>query len=100
LNGNITILGFSGSDILKIEEICLILTKRYIKDITPLRFTICNGLSSWYRNDIKRSIDAPDEFTDVSQWHFVFTTPKEINSYYDSLNLKGKLDRNAPWFIL
>jgi hypothetical protein len=44
---------------------------------------------------ILKDLDAPDEFTDVSQWHFVFTTPKEINSYYDSLNLKGKLDSNA-----
>jgi hypothetical protein len=25
-------------------------------------------------NDIKRSIDAPDEFTDVSQWHFIYDT--------------------------
>jgi hypothetical protein len=27
-------------------------------------------------NDIADNLDALDEFTDVSQWHFVFTTPQ------------------------
>jgi hypothetical protein len=39
----------------------------------------------WYKMMIKKILDALDEFTDVSQWHFVFTTP-EINSYYQSLS--------------
>jgi hypothetical protein len=40
-------------------------------------------------------MDALDEFTDVSQWHFVFTTPEQINEYYSELKLVGKLDNNA-----
>lgn len=46
-------------------------------------------------NDIKNILDALDEFTDVSQWHFVFTNPENISSYYQSLQLKGKLDKNV-----
>ncbi len=46
-------------------------------------------------NDIKSILDALDEFTDVSQWHFVFTTPDQINDYYKQLKLKGSLDKNA-----
>jgi hypothetical protein len=56
--------------------------KRYIKryhTFKDLQFVmVCLLARKWY----KKIIDAPDEFTDVSQWHFVFTTPKEINSYW------------------
>ena len=46
-------------------------------------------------DDIRSIMDALDEFTDVSQWHFVFTTPEEINAYYEQLKLVGKLDENT-----
>ena len=45
--------------------------------------------------DIKYILDAFDDFTDVSQWHFVFATPEEIQAYYKQLKLVGKLDANA-----
>jgi hypothetical protein len=46
-------------------------------------------------DDIRKIMDALDEFTDVSQWHFVFTTPEEINAYYSQLKLVGKLDKDS-----
>ena len=40
----------------------------------------------------KKIIDAFSPFTDVANWHFVFASPDEINSYYSQLKLVGKLD--------
>jgi hypothetical protein len=40
----------------------------------------------------QKVVDALGAFTDVSQWHFVFTTPDEINAYYSQLKLKGNLN--------
>jgi hypothetical protein len=87
LNGKITILGFSGSDILKIEKFFNLNEKVYQRYHTfkSLQFVMVCPLGTEMILKIYRCLD---EFTDVSQWHFVFTTPKEINSYYDSLNLK------------
>ncbi|MFA9289469.1 MAG: hypothetical protein ACEQSA_06350, partial [Weeksellaceae bacterium] len=39
-------------------------------------------------------VTALGAFTDVSQWHFVFTSPQEISGYYKQLKLVGKLDEN------
>ncbi len=42
--------------------------------------------------DVKAVVDALGAFTDVSQWHFVFTTPDEIKTYFSQLKLKGNLN--------
>jgi hypothetical protein len=57
-----------------------------------LQFVVVCPLGT--ENEAKKIIDALDDFTDVSQWHFLFTSPQEINSYYDQLKLVGKLDKN------
>jgi hypothetical protein len=46
-------------------------------------------------SDINSIFDALEEFTDLAQWHFLFATPQEINSYYAQLKLVGKLDSNS-----
>jgi hypothetical protein len=45
-------------------------------------------------SDINSIFDALEEFTDLAQWHFLFATPQEINSYAQ-LKLVGKLDSNS-----
>lgn len=96
LNNKITILGFSGFDILKNRGNFFNLNEKIYQryhDFKDLQFVvICpEGTES----DVKKVVDALGAFTDVSQWHFVFTSPQEIHSYYNQLKLLGKLDANS-----
>lgn len=96
LNNKITILGFSGFDILKNRGNFFNLNEKIYQryhDFKDLQFVvICpEGTES----DAKKVVDALGAFTDVSQWHFVFTSPQEIHSYYNQLKLLGKLDANS-----
>ena len=96
LNGKITILGFAGTDILKNRGNLFNLNEKVYQryhSFKDLQFVMVCPLGT--ENDIKNILDALDEFTDVSQWHFVFTTPDAINLYYKSLKLKGQLDKNV-----
>tara|TARA_R110002126_G_scaffold188736_1_gene337108 strand:+ start:282 stop:932 length:651 start_codon:yes stop_codon:yes gene_type:complete len=96
LDNKITILGFSGSDVLKNRGNLFNLNEKIYQryhTFKDLQFVMICPLGT--ENDIKSILDALDEFTDVSQWHFVFTTPQEINGYYKQLNLVGSLDKNS-----
>ncbi len=96
LNNKITILGFSGSDVLKNRGNLFNLNEKIYQryhTFQDLQFVMVCPLGT--EEDIKKIVDALDEFTDLSQWHFLFTTPQEINSYYNQLKLVGKLDKNA-----
>jgi hypothetical protein len=96
LNGKITILGFAGTDILKNRGNLFNLNEKVYQryhTFKDLQFVMVCPLGT--ENDIKSILDALDEFTDVSQWHFVFTNPENIKSYYQSLQLKGQLNKNV-----
>jgi hypothetical protein len=93
LDHKITILGFSGSEILKNRGNIFNLNEKIYQryhTFQDLQFVMVCPLGT--ENDINKILDALDEFTDVSQWHFLFTTPQEINSYYNQLKLVSKLD--------
>jgi hypothetical protein len=95
LNNKITILGFSGTDILKNRGNFFNLNEKIYQQyhtFKDLQFVVICPLGT--EKDAKKVVDALGAFTDVSQWHFVFTSPQEINSYYDQLKLVGKLDEN------
>ena len=96
LTGKITILGFSGSEILKNRGNLFNLNEKIYQryhTFKDLQFVMICPLGT--EDDVRSILDALDEFTDVSQWHFVFTTPENIQAYYNQLNLKGKLDQYA-----
>lgn len=96
LNNKITILGFSGADILKNRGNLFNLNEKIYQryhTFDDLQFVMVCPLGT--EKDIKNIMDAFDDFTDVSQWHFVFATPQEIQAYYSGLKLVGKLDANA-----
>ena len=96
LDGKITILGFAGADILKNRGNLFNLNEKVYQryhTFKDLQFVMVCPLGT--EKDIEKILDALDEFTDVSQWHFVFTTPEEVNAYYSSLKLKGSLDEKA-----
>ena len=93
LNGKITILGFGGADIIKNRGNLFNLNEKVYQryhTFKDLQFVMVCPLGT--EKEIATILDALDEFTDVSQWHFVFATPQEIESYYKTLKLKGSLD--------
>lgn len=96
LNDKITILGFSGSDILKHRGNYFNLNQKIYQQyhtFKDLQFVVVCPLGT--EADVQKIVDALSDFTDVSQWHFVFTSPEEINVYYNQLKLVGTLDKNV-----
>ena len=89
LNNKVTILGFTGKDIIKNRGNLFNLNQKIYQpyyQFADLQFVmICpNGTES----DIATIMNAIDDFTDVSNWHFLYTDTKSIESYYQSLQLK------------
>jgi hypothetical protein len=93
LNNKITILGFSGTEILKNRGNYFNLNEKIYQryhDFKDLQFVVVAPLGT--EKDVKAVVDALGAFTDVSQWHFVFAKPDEINSYFGQLKLQGNLN--------
>lgn len=93
LDNKITILGFSGTEILKNRGNYFNLNEKIYQryhDFKDLQFVVVAPLGT--EKDVKAVVDALGAFTDVSQWHFVFAEPDEINSYFGQLKLQGNLN--------
>lgn len=94
LNNKITILGFSGLEILKNRGNYFNLNEKIYQQyhtFKDLQFVVICPLGT--ETDAKKIVDALAAFTDVSQWRFVFASPDEITAYYKQLKLVGKLDK-------
>lgn len=95
LDNKITILGFSGAEILKNRGNYFNLNEKVYQryhGFQDLQFVVICPLGT--EEDARKVVDALAAFTDVSQWHFVFASPAEISTYYDQLHLVGKLDQH------
>jgi hypothetical protein len=95
LDKKITVLGFSGSEILKNRGNYFNLNEKIYKryhGFEDLQFVILSPIGT--EDEAQKVIDALAPFTDVSGWNFVFASPEEIKSFYNQLQLKGKLDQN------
>ena len=95
LDNKITILGFSGTEILKNRGNFFNLNAKIYQryhEFKDLQFVMVCPLGT--ENKAQKIVDALSASTDVSQWHFVFTSPKEITTFYNNLKLVGKLDAN------
>lgn len=92
LNNKITILGFSGTEILKNRGNYFNLNEKIYQryhDFKDLQFVVISPLGT--ETEVRSVLESLGTFTDISQWHFVFTTPEDIKSYYKQLNLKSNL---------
>ena len=95
LDNKITVLGFSGSQILSNRGNYFNLNEKIYKryhGFEDLQFVIICPLGT--EQEAQKVVDALSPFTDVSGWNFIFASPDEINSFYNQLHLKGKLDAN------
>ncbi len=93
LNDNITILGFSGNDILKNRGNYFNLNQKIYnknKDFKDFQFIIIAPEGT--ENDVKEILKGLSDITNVSRWLFVFAPTNEIQDYYNALHLKGKLN--------
>jgi hypothetical protein len=95
LDGKITVLGFSGTNLLANrgnlfnlnQKIC----QRY-HTFKDLQFVMLCPVGT--EKDAQAVLDALKAFTDVKQWNFVFATPEEIANFYKQMQLKSQLDSN------
>lgn len=95
LDKKITILGFSGAELLKNRGNYFNLNQkiyqRYHK-FNDLQFVVVCPIGT--EKDATYILDKLGEITDVTQWKFVFAAPQEIQAYYDQLQLREKLDEH------
>lgn len=95
LDKKITVLGFSGSQILNNRGNYFNLNEKIYKrynGFEDLQFVVVCPLGT--ENEAQKVLDALRPFTDVKGWNFIFASPEEIKTFYSQLNLKGKLDEN------
>jgi hypothetical protein len=93
LNNKITILSFSGNNLLKNRGNYFNLNQKIYQQyhsFNDLQFVVVCPLGT--EKDAQYIVDQFSKFTDVSQWHFVFTSTDEIQKYYNQLKLKNKLN--------
>jgi hypothetical protein len=93
LDNKITILGFAGTNILKNRGNFFNLNAKIYQryhEFKDLQFVVLCPIGT--EKHAKTIVDALSASTDVSQWHFVFTSPEEITAYYSQLKLVGNLD--------
>lgn len=97
LKNRITILGFLGNDILKNQgNIFNLNQKIYGKYVGFKDFQIVMVVEDGKQADVKILLEKLAGFTEnLSAWKFVFAKPNEIQSYFDSYKLRGKLDSNS-----
>lgn len=92
LDKKITVLGFSGSDLLSRRGNYFNLNEKIYKryhGFEDLQFVVLCPLGT--EKEAQKLVDALKPFTDVSGWNFIFASPDEIKTFYEQLNLKGKL---------
>lgn len=93
LTGKVTILGFSGTNLLENRGNFFNLNQKIYQTyhkFTDVQFVILCPLGT--EDDAKKVVDAFAMFTDVAQWRFVFASPEEIKTYYSQLQLVEQLD--------
>lgn len=93
LDKKITILGFSGTNILRNQGNFFNLNAKIYKryhEFKDLQFVVVCPIGT--ERDAQTIVDALSVSTDVSQWHFVFANPEEITTYYKQLKLVANLD--------
>jgi hypothetical protein len=92
LNKKITILGFTGNDIRSNKGNYFNLNQKIYnknKDFKDFQFVMVAPEGT--QGQVREILKSLKDLTDVSKWLFVFAPTDEIQAYYDTLQLKGKL---------
>lgn len=95
LDKKITVLGFSGTNILENRGNYFNLNEKIYKrynGFEDLQFVVLCPTGT--EAEAQKIVDALSPFTDVKNWNFVFAPKEEIQKFYDGLYLKEKLNEN------
>ena len=93
LIGKITILGFMGQDVLKHKgNIFNLYEKIFDRNKNFKDFQMVMVMPDGTQDQVKELQKVLVTLGTQAGWNFVFAKPKEINSFYNKLNLVGKLD--------
>ncbi len=93
LTGKITILGFMGQDVLKHKgNIFNLYEKIFDRNKNFKDFQMVMIMPNGTQDQVKELQKVLVTLGTQAGWNFVFGTPDEINSFYNKLNLVGKLD--------
>ncbi|NNT71374.1 hypothetical protein HKT18_04005 [Flavobacterium sp. IMCC34852] len=93
LDKKITILGFAGQDILANSGNFFTLNQKIYnkyREFKDFQFVFVAPLGT--EDQAQRLLKELGKISDVSGYHFVFTTPESIKAYHANLKLLGKLD--------
>jgi hypothetical protein len=96
LDKKITILGFAGQDILGNSGNFFTLNQKIYnkyREFKDFQFVFIAPLGT--EDQAQRLLKELGKISDVSGYHFVFTTPEAIKSYHANLKLLGKLDTKS-----
>jgi len=93
LTGKITILGFMGQDVLKRKgNIFNLYEKIFDRNKNFKDFQMVMIVPVGTQAQVKELQKVVLTLGTQAGWNFVFGTPEEINSFYNKLNLVGRLD--------
>jgi len=97
LKDKITILGFTGTDMVEFKANMFNLNQKiYNKYFGFEDFQLVMIAPIGTEVEIQQMISELDRITeDMKGWKFVFATPEQIQKYHDSLHLKTSLNANA-----
>ncbi|PWA06801.1 hypothetical protein [Flavobacterium psychrotolerans] len=96
LNKKITILGFTGNNIVYNKGNYFNLNQKiYNKNREFKDFQFVMVAPEGTQEQVKEILKGLSGLTDVSKWLFVFAPTNEIQAYYNTLKLKGKLDTHS-----
>lgn len=96
LRNKITILGFLGKDVVKNEGNLFNLNQKiYSRYVGFTDFQMVMIAPQGTQGEVKKVLEKLSAFTENTKaWKIVFASPDDIQHYYDSFHLRGKLDEN------
>lgn len=98
LNDKITILGFTGSNVIYNEGNFFNLNQKIYnknKDFKDFQFIMVSPIGSESQvASLLEKLKPLADGKDMSKWIFVFASPEEITNYYSELHLVGGLDKD------
>ncbi|MDM1367222.1 hypothetical protein HX024_02665 [Myroides marinus] len=93
LNGKITVLGFPGAHLFKDKGDAFNLNQKIYNKYREFEdFQLVMVLPYGSEAEAQKVVDELSPISDMSNWNYLFLTPEEIQEFYNSLGLVGKLD--------
>lgn len=93
LNNKITVLSFSGTELMKNRGNYFNLNQKIYQtyhEFKDLQFVVVCPIGT--EKDALYILNQFSRFTDIKQWKFVFAPTDEIQDYYNQMKLKNKLN--------